>query len=75
MQLDRKKLDRLLQMNDKQLSELVRSIAAESGIDPSALGLNPNNIQSIRQALGGATEEDLQELNRIYADYRNNKKR
>lgn len=75
MQLDRKKLDRLLQMNDEQLSALVRSIAAESGIDPAALGLNPSNIQSIRQALGGATEEDLKQLNQIYADYRNNKKR
>lgn len=74
MQLDRKKLDRLLQMNDDQLSALIRSLAAETGIDPSLLGLNPNNIQSIRQALGGATEEDLRQLNQIYADYRHNKK-
>ena len=75
MQLDRKKLDRLLQMNDDQLSALIRSLAAESGIDPALLGLNPNNIQSIRQALGGATEEDLKQLNQIYADYRQNKKK
>ena len=75
MQLDRKKLDLLLQMDDDQLSALIRSIAAESGIDPSMLGLNPNNIQSIRQALGGATEEDLKQLNQIYAEYRHNKKR
>jgi len=74
MQLDRKKLDLLLGMNDDQLSALIQSIAKESGIDPAALGLNPNNIQSIRRALGSATEEDLKELNRIYADYRQQKK-
>jgi ribosome recycling factor len=74
MQLDRKKLDRLLGMNDEQLSALVQSIAKESGIDPSALGLNPNNIQSIRQALGSATDEDLKELDKICNSYRQQKK-
>ena len=74
MQLDRKKLDRLLAMNDDQLRELVRTIAAESGVDPALLGLNPDNIQSIRHALGSATEEDLQQLNQLYADYRQNRR-
>ena len=73
MQLDRKKLDRLLRMNDEQLSLLIQSIARESGVDPATLGLNPNNIQSIRNALEGATDEDLAQLNRIYTDYRRGK--
>ena len=72
MQLDRKKLDRLLGMSDEQLSALIQSIATESGVDPSALGLNPNNIESIRRALSIATEEDIQQLNQIYTDYRKN---
>ena len=72
MQLDRKKLDRLLGMNDEQLSALIQSIATESGVDPAALGLNPNNIESIRRALSIATEEDIQQLNQIYTDYRKN---
>ena len=70
MQLDRKKLNLLLNMNDEQLAALIGSIAAEAGIDPALLGLNPNNIQSIRQALGSATDADLAELNRVYEDYR-----
>ena len=74
MQLDRKKLDRLLGMNDEQLGALVQSIAKESGIDPATLGLNPNNIQSIRQALGSATDEDLKELDQICNAYRRQKK-
>ncbi|MBQ9760237.1 MAG: hypothetical protein IJW16_02685 [Clostridia bacterium] len=73
MQLDRKMLDRLLQMNDEQLTAFIKSVAAESGIDPAQLGINPNNVQSIRQALGSATDEDIAGLNGIYQDYRNNR--
>jgi len=75
MQIDQKMLNRLLTMSDEQLGEVIQSIAKESGIDPRSLGLNPDNIASIRQALGGATEEDLKQLNSIYNDYRKNRKR
>jgi len=73
MQLDRKKLDRLLQMNDEQLGAVIQSIAKDAGIDPALLGINPQNVQSIRQALGGATEKDLEQLNQIYDTYRQKK--
>ncbi len=75
MQLDKKMLDRLLTMNDEQLGALIQKIAAEAGIDPMALGLNPQNIAGIRQALGSATEQDLQQLNSVYDTYRQNRRR
>ena len=75
MQLDKKMLERLLNMNDEQLAEVIRQIAAETGIDPSALGLNPENIQSLRLALGMASSEDLQNLNLIYNDYKQNRRK
>ena len=75
MQLDKKSLDRLLTLNDAQLAEVIRSIAAEAGIDPSLLGLNPQNINGIRQALGSATQEDLAQLNTIYDSYKQNRRR
>ena len=62
MQLDKKMLDKLLTLNDAQLAEVIRSIAAETGIDPNLLGLNPQNINGIRQALGSATQQDLEQL-------------
>lgn len=74
MQLDRKMLDRLLSMNDDQLSAFIQSIATEAGIDPSLITINPDNIQSIRQALGGATDSDLEQLNGIYRDYTKNRR-
>ena len=70
MQLDKRMLDRILNMNDEQLSDLIRSIATEAGIDPSQLGLNPSNVQSIRQALNGATDADMQAMNAVYNDYK-----
>ncbi len=75
MQLDKNMLNRLLTMNDDQLTSFIQKIASESGIDPAVLGINPNNIQSIRQALGGATEEDIRQLNAVYEDYNKNRRR
>ena len=47
MQLDRHMMERLLTMDDAQLGVLIRSIAAEAGIDPSQLGMDTTSIQSI----------------------------
>ena len=74
MKLDKRMVNRLLSLNDEQLGNVIKSIAAESGIDPNALGLNPDNIQSIRQALGMANEDDLQKMGEIYDAYRKSSK-
>ena len=75
MQLDRKMLNRLLTMNDEQLGALINQIASEAGIDPAELGLQPQNIASIRQALGSATDSDLEKLNTVYEEYRQNRRK
>lgn len=74
MQIDRNALNRILGMNDSQLAALITQIAQETGIDPAALGLNPQNIASVRQALSGATEDDIRKLDALYADYRRNRR-
>lgn len=74
MQIDRNALNRILGMNDEQLSALITQIARETGIDPAALGLNPQNIAGVRSALSGATESDIQKLDALYADYRRNRR-
>ncbi len=74
MQLDQKMLNRLLSMSDEQLASVIGKIAAESGIDPMLLGMNPENVQSIRQALGSAGEEELKQLGEIYTAYRQNQR-
>ncbi len=75
MNLDRRMLDRILTMDDTQLGALVQSIAREAGINPADLGLQPDNIQSIRQVLGSATDSDMEQFSRVYDDYRKNRSR
>ena len=70
MQIDKRTLQALLAMNDEQLSALLAKIAKEAGISAADFGANPNDLNGIRQALGAATEEDLKQLNALYADYR-----
>ena len=75
MQLDRNMLNRLLSMNDEQFAAFIRSIAAESGLDPSGIGINTESIHSLRQALGNANDTDLERLNGIYQEYSKRQKR
>ncbi len=75
MNIDKRMLDRILTMDDAQLGALVQSIAKEAGIDPAQLGIQPDNIQSIRQALGSATDSDMEQLSKVYDDYRKNRSR
>ena len=74
MQIDERMLKRLLAMNDEQLGEMIQKIAAETGIDPAQLGINPQSIESVRAALGSVGEEELEGINRLYEDYRRNKR-
>lgn len=75
MQIDRNALNRILNMDDRQLEALITQIAAETGIEPAALGLNPQNIAGVRQALSTATDADVAKLNALYADYRQSRRR
>lgn len=64
MILDRNALNRLLSLNDKQLKAVLERLASESGLDLSALNVSPDDIASVRSALSGATDRDLEEAAR-----------
>ena len=70
MQIDRKSLEKLLTLNDRQLEVMIKKIAAESGIDPSVLNINPNDISSVRRALSGATDDDIRMITHQYENYK-----
>ncbi len=73
MQIDQKMLNRLLSLPDDRLQAVIGQIAAESGIDPAQLGLDPQSIQSIRSVLGNADQTTLEELSTVYDAYRTNR--
>ena len=74
MQLDQKTLAALLAMNDDQLGAVIQKIARDAGIDPAILGINPEQVESIRRALGSVTDRDLDALNELYRGYKQGKK-
>ena len=72
MQIDRQALEKLLAMNDRQLTNIIQRLAAESGIDPAEFNIDPKSIESIRSALSTASDEDLR---RVAEQYEANRKK
>ena len=62
MQIDRASLEKLLSLNDRQFSSVITRLITQSGIDPAQFHLDPKDIQGLRQALSGASDEDLQRI-------------
>ena len=72
MQIDRKSLNSLLSLNDRQLTMIINKLVSESGIDPSQFNIDPSSVSSIRRAISGATDEDLE---RIVSQYQSSKQK
>jgi hypothetical protein len=70
MQIDRRSIERLLTLNDKQLSLVISKLLAESGIDPASFNVDPKDISSVRRVLGSASEEDLRRVTEQYEEYK-----
>ena len=66
MQIDRKALEGLLTLNDKQLMMIINRLVTQSGIDPSQFNIDPKDIASIRTALSSATDEQLDDIVKQY---------
>lgn len=73
MQLDRRTLQKMLSLSDEQLMGVIRALAESSGLDLAGFNISPNDINSIRTALSGATDEDLRRASEQLRDFRRNK--
>lgn len=62
MKLDKNAVSALLAMNDEQLRMVIRTLAARAGVDVGSLHISEQDLASLRQALGSATEEDIARL-------------
>ena len=62
MQFDRKALDRLLLLNDNQLTQVIDKLAKEYGLDLEALGFTTANMGELRRALRAADDQTLLHL-------------
>lgn len=64
MQLDRKSLNRLLMLNDRQLQAVIDKLTKEYGLDLSGFQVRPGDMESLRRAIRTAGDEELLELAR-----------
>lgn len=64
MRLDRKALDRLLSLNDRQLRTVIDKLASEYGLDLSALQVAPGDMEGLRRVLRATSDEELMALTR-----------
>ena len=62
MQFDRKALDRLLLLNDRQLAQVVERLAEDYGLDLKAAGITTSNMSELRRALRAADDQTLLRL-------------
>lgn len=65
MQINKKTIDMLLSLNDKQLMDIINQIVEKSGIDLSTFNISKNDIQSIRKGLGNASDDDIKKAQSI----------
>ncbi|MBO7310838.1 MAG: hypothetical protein J6U86_05535 [Clostridia bacterium] len=60
MQIDKKALEGLLALNDRQLVSVINRLLSQSGISPSELNIDTTSVASIRSAISSASVEELQ---------------
>ena len=68
MQIDRRSLEGLLSLNDRQLMTIINRLVATSGIDPAQFNIDPKDVASIRTAISSASDEELVALCRYGMD-------
>ena len=62
MQLDRKSLNRMLSLNDRQLQAIIEKLASEYGLDLTRFQVRPGDMESLRNAIKNASDSALIEL-------------
>ena len=73
MNFDEKAVKRLLSLSDAQLENLIRTIGVENGIDLSSFHITSTDAASIRTALSGLTESDIQRESAELSAYKTGK--
>lgn len=62
MNFDKRSLDRLISLDDAELSQIIREIAAEAGVDASGISLGEAELKKLRTFLSLASADDIARL-------------
>lgn len=74
MMLDKRAIDILLSLDDAKLSLVIKKLAADAGVDPSAIKIGENELSGLRAALSCATESDITRAVELLKSYNDGKK-
>ncbi len=59
MKLDRKALNRLLSLNDRQLAAVIEKLTQDYGVDLSSMNISTADMAALRRTLQNTTDEEL----------------
>ncbi len=62
MELNKDLINKLSQLDDGDLAEIIRTVACAAGVDAHKAELAAKNTGNIRRRLGKMTEEDILQL-------------
>lgn len=62
MQLDRKTMEKLLSLSDRQLSAVLEKLGREYGLDLSAFQIRPGDLDGVRRTIRTMSDGDLLRL-------------
>ena len=74
MMLDKRAIDMLLCLDDAKLALVIKKLAADAGIDPSAVNLGEKELSGLRAALSTATDSDISRAGELLKSYKDGKK-
>ena len=74
MMLDKRAIDMLLCLDDAKLALVIKKLAADAGIDPSAINLGEKELSGLRAALSTATDSDISRASELLKSYKDGKK-
>ena len=72
MNIDKNMLNALASLDDSSLISAIRMIALSSGVDIGA-SLDGEAISSLRNAMRGATDRDIEEIKKVFESYKGKK--
>ena len=62
MQFDRKSVDRMLNMEDNSLQQLIAGLARDAGLDPAALKVSLADLAAPRLTFDLPSDEELRKM-------------
>lgn len=70
MTLDKKAVEMLLALDDRNLSAVIKRLAKDAGLPADAINLTGNQIAGIRTALSLANEDDLKRASELIGSFK-----